>query len=140
MQRVHGTTRTRVSEALVAEKPHLQPIAGRASFPVSIPERRQVACDAYVSYRTNRYSVPWRVVGQEVLLREIDGHLEITRDGERLARHRLCPGRYQIITIAAHHADMPASAGTRRGKAQITLCERAPRVEVRDLGVYEALA
>jgi transposase len=140
LQRVHGTTHQRVCEALEAEKPHLAPIAGRAPFPILLGEPRRVAKDAYVSYRANRYSVPWRVVGQEVWLREVDGQLEIRRDGERLALHSLCTGRHQLITVAAHHQDMPTGSSPRRGKAQILIRERAPQVEVRSLSVYEALA
>jgi len=140
LKRVHGTTHQRVQDALEAEKPYLQPTAGRAPFPLLLGEPRRVANDAYVSYRANRYSVPWRVVGHEVWVREVDGQLEISRDGERLALHPLCPGRHQVITVAAHHQEMPTGSTNRRGKAQIVLREGAPQVEVRPLSVYEALA
>jgi transposase len=140
LQRVHGTTHQRVWDALAAEKPHLLPLAGRAPFSLLLGEPRRVAKDAYVSYRANRYSVPWRVVGHEVWLREVDGQLEISREGERLALHSLGSGRHQVITVAAHHQDMPMGSQSRRGKAQIVLRQRAPQVEVRPLSVYEALA
>jgi transposase len=140
LQRLHGTTHQRVFDALEAERPHLAPTAGRAPFPLLLGEPRRVAKDAYVSYRANRYSVPWRVVGREVWLQEVDGQLQISREGERLALHSLCTGRHQVITVAGHHQDMPMESQSRRGKVQIVLRERAPQVEVRPLSVYEALA
>lgn len=139
-RRLHGTTHQCVAEAWEAEKPHLQPIAGRLPFPLMPQQIRRVARDAYVSYRTNRYSVPFRAAGQEVCIREVDGHLEILRDQVRLARHRLCSGRHQVITVAAHHAPIPTGTSGRRKKATITLSGAAPTVEVRGLAVYEALA
>ena len=104
-----------------------------------IQQLRRVARDAYVSYRANRYSVPWRAAGQEVFVREADGSLEIVRDRELLARHPLCPDRHQVITLPAHHVDMPLSGDGKRGKTRITL-QAAPTVEQRPLAVYEALA
>lgn len=105
MQRVHGTTHQRVQDAWHAERPFLQPITGQGSFPLCQTLPRTVARDAYVAYRTNRYSVPWRVAGHEVSLREVDGSLEITRQGERLAVHPLCRERHRVITVLAHHQD-----------------------------------
>jgi transposase len=139
-RRIHGTTHRCVAEAWDAEKPHLQPIGGRLPFPLVPHQIRRVARDAYVSYRTNRYSVPWRAAGQEVSLREVEGHLEILRDDVRLARHPLCSGRHQVITVAAHHAQIPTGPTVRRKKATITVGGTAPTVEVRELAVYEALA
>lgn len=139
-RRVHGTTHRGVAEAWEAEKPHLQPAGGRLPFPVVPQQIRRVARDAYVSYHTNRYSVPWRAAGQEVSLREVAGHLEIRRDQTLLARHPLSSGRHQTITVAAHHAQIPTGTASRRKKATITLSGDAPTVEVREMAVYEALA
>lgn len=139
-RRVHGTTHRCVAEAWEAEKPHLQPIGGRLPFPLVPQQIRRVAKDAYVSYRTNRYSVPFRAAGQEVALREVDGDLEIRRDQTLLARHPLSSGRHQTLTVAAHHAQIPTGTTIRRRKATITVGGAAPTVEVRELAVYEALA
>jgi transposase len=138
--RIHGTTHRVVAEAWEAEKPHLQPVAGRAAFPLPGGQLRQVARDAYVAYQTNRYSVPWRTAGQEVEVREVAGQVEVWREGERLATHAHCPGRYQVITVAAHHVGMPWGPGLRRGKNRVTVRVGAPEVEIRPLSVYEAVA
>lgn len=140
-QRVHGTTHRVVAEAWAAERPHLQPLAGRAPYSLVEEQARRVARDAYVSYRGNRYSVPWRAAGREVWVREAAGQIEIVREQETLARHELCRGKHQVITLAAHHADMPLSGnGAAGGKTRITLREAGPVVEERSLSVYEALA
>lgn len=138
-QRVHGTTHEAVLTAWQQEKLHLIPLAGRSAYPYLVQEMRRVARDAYVSYRGNRYSVPWRAAGQEVMLREMDGALEISRLGERLAVHPLCEaGRHQTVTVAAHHAGIPLGS-PQRGKARILIAVQSPQVEVRSLLAYEAV-
>ncbi len=139
-QRVHGTTHQRVAEAWEAEKPHLQPLGGRAPFPLPAGPLRRVGRDAYVAYQANRYSVPWQLAGQEVEVREVEGQVEIWRANQRLATHPRLAGRYQVSTRAAHHQGMPWGPATRRGKARITITAGAPTVEVRALSVYEAVA
>jgi transposase len=139
-QRIHGTTHRVVAEAWAAEQPHLQPLAGRAPFPLPGGQLRRVGRDAYVAYQANRYSVPWRVAGQEVEVREVAGQIEVWRENEPLATHARCAGRYQVCTVAAHHAGMPWGPGERRGKNRITVRAGAPAVEVRPLAVYEAVA
>jgi transposase len=139
-QRIHGTTHRCVAAAWEAEKPHLQPLGNRPPFPLLLPQVRRVAADAYVSSKSNRYSVPWQAAGQEVFVREADGYLEILREQERLARHRLCAGRHQVITVAAHHADLPLVSHRRGKKPLLRLGGGAPTVEARSLAVYEALA
>ena len=69
-----------------------------------------------------------------------DAHLEILRDQQRLARHPHCPGRHQVIAVAAHHQGLPTAPTRRPKKATLSLSGGAPRVEVRELAVYEALA
>jgi transposase len=139
-QRVHGTTHRVVAEAWEAEKPHLQPLAGRAAFPLPGGQLRRVGRDAYVAYQANRYSVPWRTAGQEVEVREVAGQIEIWQENQPLATHARCAGRYQVSTVAAHHAGMPWGLAERRGKNRITVRAGAPEVEVRPLSVYEAVA
>lgn len=138
--RVHGTTHRVVRAAWAEERPHLQAMTGRPPFPYGPTVRRRVSRDAFVSYRSNRYSVPWSVAGQEVTLREQGGELEIEHSGSCLARHVLCTGKHQVRTVPAHHAGIPADATRPGGKTRITLSVSEPEVEVRSLAAYEALA
>ena len=141
-QRVHGTTHQHIFSAWQKEKPYLLPlVAGRAAFPYAAEETRKVSRDAFVSFQGNRYSVPWRVAGHEVLLRESDGQLLIHRGGERLAVHLLCPpGAHRSVSVAAHHESIPFGLSERGGKAKIFVHAQEsdlPVVEVRSLLVYD---
>src|SRR5581483_5245526 len=112
---------------------------GRAPY-LYLPEQtRRVARDGYIAYQANRYSVPWTLVGQEVVVRELNGQVEIHHNGLRMAVHPLCQNKHQIITLAAHHKDIPLSASGQPlgGKTKVTIRAGAPQVEVRPLSVYE---
>jgi transposase len=142
-QRTHGTTHQRIFPAWQKEKPYLLPLAARAPFPYAAAEQtRKVSRDAFVCFRGNRYSVPWRVAGQEVLLREADGQLLVHRGGEHLAVHLLCaPGTHQSVTVAGHHEGIPLGLSEHAGKARIFITGKEaqlPVVEVRSLLAYES--
>jgi hypothetical protein len=69
-------------------------------------EDRRVAKDCTLSYRRNRYSVPFRHVGKTVVVREpVTGRtIEIYRDIELIAEHRLDQGHGVIVIDPAHYA------------------------------------
>lgn len=143
--RVHGTTHRVVREAWDEERPHLTPLGNRPPFPHGPETVRRVSRDAYVSYQSNRYPVPWEAAGQEVTLQEVGGQLEIRlasgRDGALLVKHPLCLAKHQVLTLVDHYAGLPApAAGPPSGKARITVTVSGPEVEVRSLAAYEALA
>jgi transposase len=138
LPRVHGTTHRVVLDAWEEEKPSLNPVENRRAYPLVVECLRRVSRDAFVSWQSNRYSVPWQHAGQEVLVREIGQVVEIVRDQAQLAVHSKSVGRHQIVLLPAHHADIPLGE-TRGGKARLSLREQAPEVEVRSLAVYEAL-
>jgi len=138
-QRVHGTTHRIVREAWEAERPHLQPLAGRSPYPY-IPEvTRRVSRDAYVAYGANRYSVPWLLAGRDVRVCEIAGHLEVYAGAERIASHRLCADRHQVLTQHQHHQGIPLYTASRSTPDKILIQVRPPEVEVRPLAVYAAV-
>ncbi|HEY3283409.1 MAG TPA: hypothetical protein VGN26_14165 [Armatimonadota bacterium] len=139
-RRVHGTTHEAVREAWAREQPHLQPLAGRQPYPLVPQELRKAGRDAYVTYRANRYSVPWRYAGQEVWVREVAGHLEIHRDQQAIARHPLSAGRYQVLTQAEHHQGMPYRGEARPAPGKVRLQAGVPQVEARPLAHYQAWA
>ncbi len=139
-QRVHGTTHQVVWDAWQAERPHLQRLDGRPPYPYVPACTRRVARDAYVTYRTNRYSVPWVVAGRDVGLRERGGELEIVRHGERLATHAVCQARHQVLTQATHHQGIPLGPVGRPGRTMVHIRLSAPEVEVRPLAVYDTVA
>lgn len=138
-QRVHGTTHERVDERWAREKPHLQPIDGRPPYPYIDEELRKVARDAYVSWESNRYSVPWTYAGLPVWVREREGLVEVHYGGERIAVHRRASGKHQILTVPGHHQGIPLGARRPAGKILIHMQQGAPAVEVRSLAAYESV-
>jgi transposase len=138
LPRVHGTTHRVVLDAWEEEKPSLQSLYNRRTYPLVVECLRRVTRDGFVSWQSNRYSVPWQHAGQEVLVREIGAVVEILRDQTQLAVHARCSGSHQIVLLPTHHVDIPLRE-TRGGKARLSLQECAPEVEIRSLSVYEAL-
>lgn len=139
--RVHGTTHRVVREAWEAERPYLLPVGSRPPFPYGPETVRRVSRDAYVSYQSNRYPVPWEAAGREVTLRLVGEELQIRVGETLLVTHPLCRERHQVLALAGHYAGLPAPAtGPPGGKARITVIVQEPEVEVRALSVYDALA
>ncbi len=136
-QRVHGTTGRVIAEALAQEQPYLLPITGHRHYPFVPGVRRQVARDAYVQYRTNRYSVPWELTGAPVAVQATEGRLELYAEGVRIAVHEEHPGRHQLITQQAHHQGMPFAPTGPPSPHKLHLQLGAPEVEVRPLASYE---
>jgi hypothetical protein len=140
--RIHGTTHERPIERFAQEHAALVPTASQPSFRLEAPLARIVAEDYLVSVDTNRYSVPFTLIGQTVEVRRRAGHLMIFHRGAQVAEHPELHGRHQLRLLPEHGPG--ASARTAR-RIQSTRLSRAPAppalldVEVRDLALYEAL-
>ena len=93
-QRVHGTTREVVSVRFAREQ--LSPVPARA---YDTRERvvRKVAKDCTVAFGGNRYVVPHRLVGQELVLKADATVLEIFADGESVLSYLLATGRGHLV-------------------------------------------
>jgi hypothetical protein len=116
-----------------------------------------VAKDCMLSYRGNRYSVPFRFAGKTVLVREpvTGGRIEIYSDIKVIAEHRLAEGRGVMVSDPKHYEGLaeqrrprgpaPPSGGSSTpmeltpgpGVGRGFL---APEVEQRSLAVYEEVA
>jgi transposase len=138
-QRVHGTTHEQVASRWAAERPHLQPIKARPSYPYIDEELRKVARDAYVSWQGSRYSVPWAYAGRSVWVRERGADVEVRYGQERIALHSAARCKHLVITQAEHHRGIPLGARPER-KILIRIQNTAPLVEVRSLAAYESMA
>ena len=138
-RRVHGTTHERVDQRWAEEKLRLQPLAGRLPYPYIDEELRKVARDAYVSWESNRYSVPWAYAGASVWVREREGQVEVHHGGQRIAVHRCAAGKHQIVTVPDHHHGIPLGTRSPSTKILIHIQQTAPIVEVRSLAAYESM-
>jgi transposase len=110
-QRRHGTTeeapRVRFDRDEAAA---LHPLAGRSSFVAIRTMIRCVGSDGTVEIATNRYSVPWRLIGTAVRVELRDGKVHIHDGATEVARHAEVSGRRQRVMQAAHYHGMPGTA------------------------------
>lgn len=140
-ERIHGTTHQKPRERFLEE--HLTSISGRVPYRIEQAILRRVPTDALVVYRTNRYSVPWGYVGQEVVLRECGERLKFYAGGVEIAEHPLLGGRHQTHAVPAHYEgiqSLPRRANPSKDPPSVSLWrEQTEEVEVRDLTLYETL-
>jgi transposase len=138
-ERIHGTTHRKPSEMFLKEKGLLLDHRNRPPYVLQDRALRHVAKDCLVSFQTNRYSVPFRFVGQPVEVMREGEHVMLYHRGELIATHPRCEGRNRCITDRAHYQGI-----YRREPLEIAAW-RHPHpgfdmeVQVRDLGVYERL-
>jgi transposase len=141
--RVHGTTHERPIERFAAEAAHLVPTSSQSSFLAAMVRDRVVPEDWLVSIDANRYSVPYRLIGQTVqVVREADRWV-IRHRGQVVAEHAVLAGRAQLAVNPAHGPGAAArNARQRYGTPRPTASPGlgAHDVEVRDLTVYEHLS
>lgn len=92
--RVHGTTGEAPLERFEREERQaLCPIAGRPGFQPLRECVRRVHTDACVELETNRYSVPWRLIGESVTVL-VGEQVRVFHAGAEVASHaRLCGQR-----------------------------------------------
>jgi len=139
--RLHGTTHERPIERFVQEQPLLIPTASQPSFRLEAPLVRIVAEDYLVSVDTNRYSVPFPLIGQTVDVQRRGGTLRIFHRGSLVAEHPELPGRHQLRILPEHGPG--AIARTARSRRSTVPTPHPlgvePLVEVRDLALYNAL-
>jgi transposase len=89
--RVHRTTNKRPIDAHAEELPHLLPLPAH-HYDTAWVIYRVADVEGFVSYRNNRYSVPWNCIGQLFPLRITEDQVLIyNRHIELIAAHRLLP-------------------------------------------------
>ena len=108
--RVQATVKEMVSERFARELPALSPLPA-VRFDTSYREFRQVAWDAYIDVRGNRYSVPARLAGSTVEIRlSLDSYLRIydpldlAPDKLPVATHQLRSAQAGWVSVPEHHA------------------------------------
>ncbi|HWR98711.1 MAG TPA: IS21 family transposase [Candidatus Methanoperedens sp.] len=94
--RVHGTTCQSIAERFEAERGHLGSLP-RSDFDTSARHWRNVGKDCLVHFERNRFMVPHRAVGKQVLLRVKDGFLRIFDGAELLVAYQIPAGHGHLI-------------------------------------------
>jgi transposase len=108
-RRIHGTTGEPPIERFArAEAAALRPLGARPPFRQVRELVRRVQADGCVEVDTNRYSVPWRLIGASVSVVVSDGQVRVTHAGAEVACHAERRGRRERVTEAGHLADLLA--------------------------------
>ena len=136
--RIHGTTaesplvRFRDKEAAA-----LRPLAGRTTFQPLRECVRRVHADACIELETNRYSVPWRLIGETVTLL-VNEQVRILHAGQEVAVHTRLAGQRRASIQREHLLGIVGSEPRPQPNAvpslPVTLSEL-----LRPLQEYEAL-
>lgn len=139
---VHGTTNEIPVERLKRE--NLKSITNIQPYQIRREEHRKISKDAYVSYRGNRYSVPYQFAGRDAVL-ELDETRIIIRVGsEVVCSHDIVPGRCRAIREKEHFQGLLSLAmkcNSQRMKQHKPLFKMiGPEVEDRPLSVYDSFS
>jgi hypothetical protein len=139
--RVHGTTHERPRDRFAREQPALIGTATQPSFRLAARVPRIVVEDYLVSFETNRYSVPFTLIGQTVGVLRRDEALDVFHHGRLVVTHPLLAGQYQLRILPEHGPGAIARTARQRRSTPATTPNgtRHHEVEVRDLAIYEAL-
>lgn len=103
--RVHGTTGEPPLQRFERdERQCLKPLEARAPFLQVRELSRRVHSDACVEIDTNRYSVPWRLIGESITVVVADGLVRVLYAGEEVACHAQNAGRRVTVIERSHLA------------------------------------
>jgi transposase len=101
--RVHGTTgeppRLRFERAEAAA---LKPLAAKAPFLQVRELTRRVHTDACIELDTNRYSVPWKLIGETVTVVVSEHQVRVLYAGQEVACHAQSPLRRASVIDRRH--------------------------------------
>ncbi|BCX81617.1 transposase, IS21 family [Methylomarinovum caldicuralii] len=101
--RIHGTTGERPIDRFQAQaRQALGSLKDRAPFQQIRELSRKVHADACVEADTNRYSVPWRLIGQQTQVQIETGQVKIYHGGVLVACHAEAVGKRQRRLDPAH--------------------------------------
>jgi transposase len=100
--RVHGTTGEAPIERFRAkEAAALRPMEGRTTFQPLRECVRRVHADACIELETNRYSVPWRLIGETVTVL-VNEQVRIFHAGQEMAVHTRLAGQRRASIHREH--------------------------------------
>ena len=129
--RIHGTTHQIPRELLSLER--LNPLDRVPEYFTRREEIRKVSRECYISWKGNRYSVPWIHAGREALVTE-ESTLKIQVDSHVVAEHDILPGSGRISRKKEHFA------GLLKGLRDENIAAFETLVEKRDLSKYDEVA
>ncbi|MHB8397099.1 MAG: IS21 family transposase [Thermoplasmataceae archaeon] len=129
--KVHGTTHEVPRDRLAKER--LNPMDSVPGYFTRKEESRKVSRDCYISWKGNRYSVPWIYAGREALVTE-ESTLKIQVDSRIIAEHDILSGTGRISRVKEHFE------GLLKAIRDDNVSKFKTMVEKRDLSRYEEVA
>ncbi|MCW6169343.1 MAG: IS21 family transposase [Thermoplasmatales archaeon] len=126
---IHGTTHETPLERLKDEK--LNPLSSVPAYMTRKEESRKISRDCYVSYKGNRYSVPWKYAGRECMVIEESSALKIEVDASIVADHSILSGTGRISRKKEHFEGLLKAIREENSAVYRQI------VETRDLKKYE---
>lgn len=110
--RTHGTTgEAPMARFLREEAKALRTVAGVPPFRVIRQLTRKVQSDCVVEIDTNAYSVPWRLIGENVQVEIVNGRVRILHAGGEVAIHQEMAGRRRRHVDPDHFSGVAGAAG-----------------------------
>jgi transposase len=100
--RTHGTVFERPIDRFVREAEALRPVGSHPAYHHVRRFDRRVTGDCRIELDTNRYSVPYQLVGRTVEVQLEPGELTVRYRGELVATHAVATGRHVIIEDSRH--------------------------------------
>ena len=101
--RVHGTTAEPPIDRFERdERRTLAPLAAKAPFLQVRELSRRVHTDACIELDTNRYSVPWKLIGEAVTVIVAEREVRVQYAGQEFACHAQNAGRRMSIIDRSH--------------------------------------
>ena len=118
------------------------PLQAKAPFLQVRDLVRRVHSDACVEIDTNRYSVPWRLIGESVSVIVADGCVRVLYAGQEVACHDQSEGRRSSVLERSHLAGIVGAhlIGVNWPPGKATELPPPPPAELlRPLAEYEAV-
>ena len=138
----HGTTNEIPFERLKRE--NLKSITGVQPYQVRREEHRKISKDSYVSYRGNRYSVPYQFAGRDAILELDETRITIRVGSEVVCSHDIVPGNRRLVREKAHFKGLLSLAmkcnSQRIKKSKPLFKVPGPQVDHRPLSVYDSFS
>jgi transposase len=100
--RVHGTTGEPPRVRFEREAAALKPLPAKAPFLQVRELTRRVHTDACIELDTNRYSVPWRLIGEAVTVVVAERQVRVLYAGQEVACHAQSPLRRASVIDRRH--------------------------------------
>jgi hypothetical protein len=101
--RVHGTTGELPMDRFERdERAALRPLLAKAPFLQVRELTRRVHSDACIELDTNRYSVPWRLIGESITVVVAERQVRVLYAGQEVACHAQSPLRRTTVIERTH--------------------------------------